>query len=371
MIDDAYYAHLWFACPGIGQGRLTSLRTVFGSYQAAWHAQEPDLQGWARSFFRGQNNGIKHLLAHRNKLSIEEQYLALTRQGIQVLIRGSTGYPSQFEELNLPPEIIYASGQLEFSQPRVAIVGTRHPSSYGTFVASRLAAELAAAGVQVVSGLARGIDTTAHIGALKGGGSTLAILGSGLTRIYPQQNQQLARAIVEKGCLLSEVLPETGASKGLFPMRNRLIAAISQAVLVVEAGHKSGSMSTVDAALGLGRDVFAVPGPIYELGSHGTNRLIQDGAKLVASVEDILDELKGLNPGLNMLPNSTAKVSELSIPMRQIWESLAGGPVHLTNLVNGLKMNTDHLIPALMEMAMSGLVEQLPGSFWSRKMGNR
>ena len=205
---------------------------------------------------------------------------------------GDTAYPANLREISAPPERLYLRGALaEDDALAVAIVGSRAATPYGLAVSERLAADLAARGVTVVSGLARGIDSAAHRGALRAGGRTIAVLGSGVDVIYPPENRPLAREIEARGALVSQFAPGTRPLAGYFPARNRVIAGLSLGVVVVEAASRSGSLITAGLAGELGREVMAVPGPLTSPQSVGAHRLIQDGAALVQGWEDVVDQL--------------------------------------------------------------------------------
>lgn len=222
----------------------------------------------------------------------EEQGLA-AQAGCAVLTSADADYPAPLREIYDPPAVIYVKGRwTEHDRIAVAIVGSRHCSRYGERTAGHLAYELALRGVTVVSGMARGIDAAAHWGALKAAGRTLAVLGNGLSSIYPPEHRELAEAIAQHGAVLSEYpmrMPPMGQN---FPRRNRLISGLSLGVVVVEAAAKSGALITADQALEQGREVFAVPGAVDSWTSEGTHQLLKQGAKLVTSVEDILEELR-------------------------------------------------------------------------------
>ncbi|QHW34912.1 DNA-protecting protein DprA [Paenibacillus rhizovicinus] len=216
-------------------------------------------------------------------------------RGIALITYFDTKYPALLKQMHQPPWVLYAIGRLDLLERHsIAIVGTRGPTSYGRKTALTLGEQLSARGVTVISGLARGVDALAHEGALNGPGSTIAILGTPVDRVYPLENRSLYQRIANQGLILSEVAPETPFHPGLFPLRNRIIAGLSLGTVVVEAAERSGSLITADQALEMSRDVFAVPGPISSPKSAGTNGLIRQGAKLVASFEDIMEEYEGL-----------------------------------------------------------------------------
>ena len=221
----------------------------------------------------------------------EKELRLCRRAGVRPLAWPDPDYPAVLRELPDPPPILYVRGRLPHRALRVAVVGSRTPTTYGRRIAAGLASGLAARGVEVVSGGARGIDTLAHRGALEARGATVAVLGSGLGEPYPEENTALFGEIAEKGAVVSEFPMRKRPDPGHFPRRNRLISALSAAVVVVEAAERSGSLITAGFALDQGREVLAVPGPVSSPKSTGCNRLIQQGAKLVQNIDDILEEL--------------------------------------------------------------------------------
>ena len=260
---------------GIGPARLRALLDFFGSIEDAWQGNLAGLQQ-AGLDQRSANN----LLATRRSLDLAVELQRLDREGVKVVTWVSEEYPTNLRNIHDPPPVIYIKGELLPEDDwAVAVVGTRHASVYGKEVARRLAGDLARNGVTVVSGLAAGIDTVAHQAALEAGGRSIAVLGSGVDIIYPEQNAALARQLQEQGALVSEYPLGTKPERSNFPPRNRIISGLSLGALVVEAGARSGALITADFAGDQGRDVFAIPGSIFQRTSEGTNRLIQDGAK--------------------------------------------------------------------------------------------
>ncbi|MEO0051972.1 MAG: DNA-processing protein DprA, partial [candidate division WOR-3 bacterium] len=242
----------------------------------------------------------------------------------------------------------------------VAVIGTRRPSHYGQRVAERLAAELVRAGLTVVSGLARGIDTCAHRAALTAGGRTIAVLGSGIDVLYPPENRQLAEKIAGSGALVSEFPPGTGPLAMNFPKRNRLISALSRAVIAVEAGAKSGVLSTCSWAREQKRPVFAVPGRIDDERSTGTNRLIQQGALLITGIGEVLESL-----GMNT-PAETPQPVEPLPDEKPVLEAVGAEPVHIDEICAATGMPIPELMTLLFQLEVKGLVRQLPGKFFVR-----
>ena len=274
-------------------------------------------------------------------------------------------YPALLKEIHDVPARLWLSGDLQVlsSGIRVAIVGARQCTSYGKKVAFDLAKGLAEQGIVVVSGLAYGIDTAAHQGALAGRGKTVAVLGCGLDIPYPAQNQELRKQILENGILISELPPGTEAAPWTFPRRNRIISGLSQGVIVIEAGLKSGSLVTARMALEQGRDVFAVPGDIHSSLSAGTHRLIQQGAKLVASIQDVLDELPG-ELKLETVPKR--EIPKTSHEEGVVLDLLQSGPRHMDDLVESTGYTVSQVSSLLVEMEIGGRVKSLAGSRFER-----
>ena len=272
---------------GIGPARLDRLIERCGSVEAAWRAAAGELMAAGLDA-----KTAAALLKAQRTLDLDAELKRVERAGMQLITREDAGYPAALAQIPAPPPLLYVQGQISaVDNWSVAVVGTRSPTTYGREVTRRLVGELAAAGVTVVSGLAIGVDTIAHAAALETGGRTIAVLGSGLDQVYPERNRALAEQIAASGALVSEFPLGTRPTPQLFPVRNRIISGLSLGTLVVEAGETSGALITVRFALEQGRDVFAVPGPIFSPKSAGPNQLIRDGAGLVARGQDILEAL--------------------------------------------------------------------------------
>ncbi len=253
------------------------------------------------------------------------------------------------------------------NRPCLAVVGTRGPSLYGREMTKKLTTGLAAAGFTIVSGLARGIDSLAHEAALDAGGSTVAVLGCGADRIYPAENEKLAERIIENNCIISEYLMGTPPEAKNFPRRNRIISGLSRGVLVVEAGKSSGALITAAYALDQNREVFAVPGDAARGLSHGTNMLIQQGAKLVQKAADVLCELgqaTAARPEGSGTQNRQEIEPVLSREERRIFESLSREPKHVDELAESLQMDISTLLGILLRLQMKQLVREYPGKLY-------
>lgn len=287
--DDDLLAHVRLACvPGVGSRLRRMLLERFGSPERVLAASPQQIASVARI-------GPKLLasFAEAATSQVAEETLALCRtRGVSLLVEGSDGYPGLLSRIADPPGVLFVRGRLEpCDSLAVAVVGARNASPYGKRVAWQLAGGLARAGYTVISGLARGIDAAAHRGALDAGGRTIAVLGTGVLEIYPPEHEQLAAEVMARGAVVSEAPPLAEAHAGAFPQRNRIVSGLSLGTVVVEAAERSGALITARLATEQGREVFAVPGPIDSRTSRGCHGLIRDGAKLVESVDDVLEEL--------------------------------------------------------------------------------
>jgi DNA processing protein len=286
------------------------------------------------------------------------------REGIQILTPPEPGYPEGLRRLYEAPLAIYVQGTLQNQDPNIAIVGTRRATAIGKRAAREFAHRLASLGITITSGLARGIDTSSHEGALEAGGRTLAVLGCGLTRVYPPENRRLAERIAKSGAVISEYAFSQDPRPQYFPLRNRLISGLSDGVLVVEAPEKSGALITAEVALEEGKDVFAIPGNLYASQSKGTNRLIQEGACCVQAPEDIL-----YYKNWDLVEEPLLKLTRerLTAHEKSLYELCSGDePKALDELSEATGKQAAHLLSTLSALEMKGLVEALPGHKWYR-----
>lgn len=309
-----------------------------------------------------------------------------TASGGQILTYASPDYPPQLKQIADAPLVLYVRGGVKaLSEPAVAIVGTRRPTAYGGQVAGRLARELAERQLVIVSGLARGVDSASHRGALEAGGRTVAVLGSGIDVIYPRENKQLAEEIVASGALISEFPPGTSPAPENFPIRNRIISGLSLGVVVVEAAEYSGSLITARLALEQDREVFAVPGNITSAQSFGPNHLIKQGAKLVDGWRDVVDELPAAIRAQLLPPaarsgggddgpgehTATAPLFEqsLSPDQKAVFEALrVDEALFVDSVFARVDLPQPRVLATLLELEMTGLVRQLPGKQFMRKL---
>jgi len=280
-------------------------------------------------------------------------------RGIVPIAWTSAAYPAALATIIDPPFVLWTRGTADaLERPAVAMVGSRAASPYGLAVAERLAADLAARGIVVVSGLARGVDSAAHRGALLGGGATIAVLGSGVDVMYPPEHGPLAREIEGRGLVLSELVPGTPPLPVFFPMRNRIISGLARAVVVIEAGEKSGSLITARLALDQGRDVLAVPGNVLSGRNRGAHALLRDGAKIVEGADDILDELGIATPGVRPASDASGDAVLASLT--------PGEPADLDAIAERTGVPAARLLPRLFELELQGLVARTGGGRFLR-----
>ena len=338
--------------PGIGPARLTALLEECEDIAAAWKAPIQTLQAAGLD-----RRSIENLLAARKQLNPESELSKVTRRGYEVCCWDDHGYPTNLRKIPLPPPVLYVRGRIEEQDElSVAIVGTRQVSPYGREVAHELGSELARHGVTVVSGLALGVDAVAHQAAIDAGGRTIAVLGSGVDQIYPARNRKLALQVIEQGALVSEYALGTKPEASNFPPRNRIISGLSMAIVVVEAGKRSGALITAGFAAEQGRDVFAVPGSILSPGSDGCNRLIQDGAIPVTSTKDLLESLQLAN----VVAHQEARVTVPASPEEElILRHVTTEPQHMNDIMRAAPLETSEVSSLLAMMELKGLVRQV------------
>lgn len=349
--------------PGVGLVLGQRLIQRFGSPAAVFQASVQDLVA-----LKGISPAIAQaILSFRDWDKLEEQLARLRAAGVEMITQDDPRFPAPLQEIPYPPLYLFIKGTLAAEDGlAVAMVGTRGASYYGLKACRRLAGGLAARGVTVVSGLARGIDTAAHQGALEMNGRTLAVLGCGLDVVYPPENRKLYQEIPEHGALVSEFPLGTPPEARNFPIRNRIISGLALGVVVIEAGVTSGTGITVRYALDQNREVFAVPGPIDSPTSLGPHRLIQEGAKLVQDVEDILQELPALRkaPGPRFAaaaPGSRVAETARPLPEDPLLVLLGSEPVQLEELVQASHLAVKDILARLTLLELQGLVKELPG----------
>ncbi|MEE8162700.1 MAG: DNA-processing protein DprA [Anaerolineae bacterium] len=339
---------------GIGPMRFRALVDHFGDLEKAWHADARELKKAGLD-----RRALESLMTTRSTISLDGEMEKIERQGARVLTWDDPAYPPRLLNIYNPPPVLYVKGEiLSEDQWAVAVVGTRRATVYGKEAARWIAGDLARNRVTIVSGLARGIDSEAHRAALDAGGRTIAVLGSGIDIIYPPESRRLAQAVVERGALVSEYAIGTPPEAGNFPPRNRIISGLSLGVVIVEAGERSGALITGDFALEQGREVFAVPGNIFRRKSMGTNKLIQQGAKPVLSVEDVLEELN-----LTMV-SKQAEVRAV-VPENEteatLLEYITAEPIHVDEIGEKSGLPIAQVSSTLALMELKGMVRQVGG----------
>ena len=385
--------------PGLGPRLTRAVLDHFGSPAAALAASAAQLEAVPQV---GPTLARRFADAFRSA-DVEAEWAEVVGHNVRVILPGDAEYPARLAAIPDPPPLVYLRGELTPADANaVAVVGSRACTAYGKRMAERIAAGLAAAGWTVVSGLARGIDGAAHRGALQAGGRTVAVLAGGLASIYPPEHADLAERVVGQGALVSETPMTVDPQPGMFPARNRIISGLARAVVVVEANARSGALITARHALEQGREVFAVPGPVDSPASAGCLLLIRNGARLVRSADDVLEDLKGIaaaeypsrgtgdrsretgdreqetagkQPGISDAGSELAPVSgppapelppDLDPTYRRVWDALAGRR-HADELARELGMPVARLSAVLMGLEMRRLVRRLPGNFYERR----
>ncbi len=339
---------------GVGAVRLRSLIDHFGDAKSAWTGTPDALRAAGLG-----NKTIARLLAARVDVDLDALWDKIASQGINVLTSEEEAYPTRLKQIEQPPPVLYVRGDwLPDDHFAVAIVGTRRVTSYGRQITEQLASRLAANGVTVVSGLARGVDAAAHEAALNAGGRTAAVLGSGVDRIYPPENRALAAKILGSGALLSDYPLGTAPESGNFPPRNRIIAGLSMATVVVEAGETSGALITAEFAAEQGREVFAVPGNILAPQSRGTNRLIRDGAQPLLEPDDLLQALDLKRVGAHKAARRALPANEIEM---KLMNTLGSEPLHVDELRSETGLPVEKVSAALVMMELKGMVRQVGG----------
>jgi DNA processing protein len=337
---------------GIGAVRFQRLLEHFGDAESAWSANPAELAEAGLS-----TKLIERLVAVREKVDLSRVWEQTQSKGIQVLTWADEAYPQRLKEIEQPPPVLYLRGELLPEDTwSVAIVGTRRVTPYGRQVTEEIASFLAANGITVISGLARGVDSLAHNAALKAGGRTLAVLGSGVDRIYPPENRALAEQILEHGAVLSDYAPGTPPESSNFPPRNRIIAGLSMAVVVIEAGKTSGALITAEFAAEQGREIFAVPGNILAPQSKGTNKLIQQGALPLLSASDIMQALNLTRLGQHKAARRVFPADDVEAKLLTV---MGEEPLHVDEIRNQTGLPVEKVSATLVMMELKGMVRQV------------
>jgi DNA processing protein len=357
--------------PGLGPTRGRKLVERFGNIQEIFHASLTELE--AENL---QAQSAQHIALGKSLELAHDEYAKAVAGQVQILCRDDAGWPARLSEIYDPPLVLYIRGNAEaVARPGIAIVGTRHPTPYGIGMAERLACDLAARGLIIFSGMARGVDTAGHRGAIKAKGKTVAVFGTGVDVIYPRENKRIADGLLELGgALVSEFPLGSFAAPQNFPIRNRIISGLSLGVLVVEAGEYSGTRITARCALEQSREIFAVPGNVISRNSWGPNTLIKQGAKLTATWEDVWEELPAAvkhqleseqGPAASEeKPAGSLFGDELSPAEKKLLALLRQDEsTHIDEIMEKLEgqISSSEIFTALFELEMSGKVKQLAG----------
>ncbi len=355
------------SAPGIGNLLFRRLIECFGTPERVLKASRHRLE---------QVEGITPRLAaaiyrHRTPDGIYREIDAIARSKFRVLTQNDEAYPQLLLHIPDPPPVLYLYGRLQTSAGHIAVVGSRMATAYGRSATRRLCEQLVNHGMVITSGMARGIDTCAHEGALAAGGRTVAVLGSGLMRIYPPENRKLFDRIAENGAIVSEFPLNAGPDAAHFPQRNRIISGMSLGTLVVEAARRSGSLITARLAAEQGRDVFAIPGSIQAQTARGTHYLIQQGAKLVQSAQDIMEELSPQMAQPCELDQDGAAIGaspnlDLTESEARVIEAMGPYSVHIDELARRLDQTPGCLAATLSKLELKGMVVQETGKFFYR-----
>lgn len=347
----------------IGPIRVRKMIQALGSVEAIFEAPTSRLaqiEGLTRP-------AVEALSKWKETWSLERELERIEEMKLRVIDCEDSLYPPRLKEIYDPPLVLYVQGNPEVLKKRsIGIVGSRHTTNYGFETTRKLSFQCAYAGFSVVSGLARGIDTAAHQGAVAAKGITVAVLGSSLDLLYPEENRPLAEKIVETGgAIISEFTLSTPPDTYTFPMRNRIASGLCEGVLVVEAGEESGALITAKTALDQGRQVFAVPGRIDSPHSRGCHKLIKEGAKLVEKVEDILDEFEFLFPVKELQPDQS-HLEKLDATERLVYDSLSNEETALDHVVRKSGLPAAQVSSSLLRLELRKVIRQLPGKYYIR-----
>ncbi len=355
MAKEAIFFNAFNLIDQVGPIAFKKLLSYFSSLERAWSA---DTYQFKKTGL--EDRVIGQIKIKRLKIDPEKEFQKLKDCGVELITIKDKNYPRLLKEIYAPPAALYTKGKFDpADQLSLGVVGTRRLSYYGQQVTPLISADLSQAGITIVSGLAKGIDTLAHQTALDSDGRTIAVLGSGLNNIYPATNKRLAEEIGQKGVLISEFPLDTKPLAQHFPQRNRIIAGLSLGILVIEAPEKSGALITARDALEQNREIFAIPGDIFNKNSVGPNSLIKMGAKLVSQANDILEELN-----LNLLTNSnqTKKIQPNNKEESEILDYLSNTPLHIDKIIKKTKLSTPVVNSTLSLMEIKGKARNLGGN---------
>jgi len=362
--------------PGIGNAASLALFDKFGSLESVFSASATDLA--ATPGISKKTAGA--IAGYKGWETIKRSLEAIDKANISVVTVEDKLYPENLINVYDRPAVLYVRGKLQKGDITVAIVGSRIATTHGKYTTERISRELTQRGITIVSGMARGIDSAAHRGALAARGRTVAVLGCGLDVIYPPENEKLFSNIIENGAVISEFPPGTPPLASNFPSRNRIISGMSYGVVVVEASEKSGSLITARLALEQGREVFAVPGSVEAATSRGTNKLIKQGAKLIENADDVLEEilpqlekttlLKNFQADDEQKPHADIK-ENLNDAEAQLFSLITDNQIHVDDLILAAGLSPAETLGSLMSLELKGLITQHPGKLFSQKQAGK
>lgn len=348
--------------PNLGRHRIEKLLSFFESLEQTWLAGPRE---WRAALTLPSKHWLEIETQFQDALP-EKMKIELFKRNISLLTEADEDYPNLLREISQPPLCLYIKGNYQPTRPCIAVVGSRAATHYGKSVANHLSEALADCGFVVVSGLAKGIDSVAHRGALKKG-LTYAVLGSGHDHIYPVEHGTLAEEIQERGAVISEYFYAMPPNAGYFPARNRIISGLSVATLVVEAKETSGSLITANFALEQGREIFAVPGNIFSESSKGCHELIRQGAKIVGSLEDILDEFQYIHQIRQKSTETKRSDLQLTLMQQKIMNTLEAELKHLDDLTLELSIPIGSLLAEMTQLELLGLAKGHPGGYYNKE----
>ncbi len=340
---------------GINLKTIEAFKDYFGSLAELWNVDEKHLY----QVLDKRRIIADKITQNRNKSYLEKIQQKLLEENIKPITIGEDHYPDKLRDIYDPPYVIYIKGSLNLEKPLISIVGSRKASPYGKWAAYQFAKELSQWGIGVVSGLALGIDTASHKGALENNGYTIGVLGCGIDKCYPTTNTAIMNKMIDSGCIMGEYSPGTPPLKHHFPARNRIISGISDGIIIVEAAEKSGALITVDFALEQGKEIYALPGNINQQQSRGTNLLIKDGAKILLGIEDILEDLEKKYPIRHQ--NTNKAKGQLSPLEEKILLTVKEGQPSIDHIAYKCGIKVNELSSILTILELKGFISQLPG----------
>lgn len=359
-MQDSLYWYWLYNIEGIGPKTRYKLLELYESPRNIYeNVKEEDLEA-----LRIPNRGMEHLIQSRSEEKIMSSYQRVRKKGICIITLADENYPERLRHIYDPPGVLYVRGKLpEERKPCIAIVGARECSNYGKELAIHFAKELAKEGIQIISGLAKGVDYYSHIGALGQLGSTYAVLGCGIDICYPRENFDTYMQILNEGGIISEYSLGYRPLQGNFPMRNRIISGLSDGILLIEARKKSGSLITMDYGLDQGKNIYACPGRITDSLSYGTNHIIQMGGKLVMEPEDILEDYE-----IKRIINNNNLKSSYSANEQKILDCLSLMPKHIEEILMETGFEIDLVSELLFQLQLKNIVKQVAGSYYAKTM---